>query len=263
MPCCKRKRALAGRRRCGSLRRICSYHFVNPTPTGESVRSVWIRPELSGSDRHDPRRERHERDRTRDSRFWRAISPDVRFEHVAPGADRANRLRVLEPTRLCRAAVASRTRRASPTPRARGRRPRGTTAARSWRRVARSASGCTCGGRVGFDHNAVFGFAATPRVSMAGVPRRPSDHGTVGDTKLTFNAGTGIKAPSISRSKRHRFSALLSASVAGRHVDLDARCLADWTRAKPQRGPWCRAGVVASAGQGAGDGVRRSLRRSD
>ena len=67
-------------------------------------------------------------------------------------------------------------------------------------------------GGVGLDHNAVFGFAATPRVSVATYLRRPSDHGTVGDTKLTFNAGTGIKAPSISQQASSLFGLLSSAS---------------------------------------------------
>ena len=69
-------------------------------------------------------------------------------------------------------------------------------------------------GGVGFDHNAVFGFAATPRLSVATYLRRPADRVVLGDTKLTFNAGTGIKAPSISEEQSSLFR-LLNASSEG------------------------------------------------
>ena len=50
---------------------------------------------------------------------------------------------------------------------------------------------------VGLEHNAVFGFAATPRVSLAYYLRRPSVDGFFGETKLRFNFGKGIEEPSI------------------------------------------------------------------
>ena len=50
---------------------------------------------------------------------------------------------------------------------------------------------------VGFEKNAVFGFAVTPRVSAAYYLRRPSVDGFFGDTKLKFNFGKGIEEPSI------------------------------------------------------------------
>jgi vitamin B12 transporter len=50
---------------------------------------------------------------------------------------------------------------------------------------------------VGFEHNAVFGFAATPRVSVAYYLRRPAVEGFFGETKLKFNFGKGIEEPSI------------------------------------------------------------------
>jgi vitamin B12 transporter len=50
---------------------------------------------------------------------------------------------------------------------------------------------------VGLDHNTVFGFAATPRVSLAYYLRRPSVDGFFGETKLKFNFGKGIEEPSI------------------------------------------------------------------
>ncbi len=50
---------------------------------------------------------------------------------------------------------------------------------------------------VGLEDNAVFGFATTPRVSLAYYPRQPSSNTFFGFTKLRFNFGTGIKEPSI------------------------------------------------------------------
>jgi len=50
---------------------------------------------------------------------------------------------------------------------------------------------------VGFDDNAVFGFAASPRVSLAYYLRQPTAGGFFADTKLTFNYGRAIKEPSI------------------------------------------------------------------
>jgi vitamin B12 transporter len=49
---------------------------------------------------------------------------------------------------------------------------------------------------VGYERNAVFDSAVTPRVSVATYLRRPTTT-AVSDTKLTLNAGTGIKAPSV------------------------------------------------------------------
>jgi iron complex outermembrane receptor protein/vitamin B12 transporter len=52
-------------------------------------------------------------------------------------------------------------------------------------------------GGLGFDNNDVFGFAWTPRVSAAAYLRRPSSTAALGDTMVTFNAGKGIKEPSL------------------------------------------------------------------
>jgi vitamin B12 transporter len=49
----------------------------------------------------------------------------------------------------------------------------------------------------GLESNAVFGFAATPRLSVAYYPRLPSGVSGWGHTKLDFNFGTGIKEPSL------------------------------------------------------------------
>jgi len=47
------------------------------------------------------------------------------------------------------------------------------------------------------DDNDIFGVAWTPRVSVAAYLRRPSATEPLGDTKLTFHAGKGIKEPSL------------------------------------------------------------------
>jgi iron complex outermembrane receptor protein/vitamin B12 transporter len=52
-------------------------------------------------------------------------------------------------------------------------------------------------GGIGFEHNAVFDDAVSPRVSVAAYLRNPSSSSMVGDTKLVFNAGKGIKGPAI------------------------------------------------------------------
>jgi iron complex outermembrane receptor protein/vitamin B12 transporter len=52
-------------------------------------------------------------------------------------------------------------------------------------------------GGLGFDHNKIFGDAWTPRVSVAAYVRQPSAREALGDTKLTFNAGKGIKEPNL------------------------------------------------------------------
>ncbi|MDE3178835.1 MAG: TonB-dependent receptor plug domain-containing protein [Acidobacteriota bacterium] len=49
----------------------------------------------------------------------------------------------------------------------------------------------------GIEDNALFGFAVTPRVSMAWYPRRPDSSSEWGGTKLRFNFGEGIQEPSI------------------------------------------------------------------
>jgi iron complex outermembrane receptor protein/vitamin B12 transporter len=52
-------------------------------------------------------------------------------------------------------------------------------------------------GGLGFDHNKIFGNAWAPRVSVAAYLRQPSAREVLGDTKLTFNAGKGIKEPNL------------------------------------------------------------------
>ena len=50
---------------------------------------------------------------------------------------------------------------------------------------------------VGLADNAVYGFAAIPRLSFAYYVRRPSSNSFFSGTKLRFNFGTGIDEPSI------------------------------------------------------------------
>jgi vitamin B12 transporter len=61
---------------------------------------------------------------------------------------------------------------------------------------------------VGVDDNAVFGLAATPRVSLAYYLRQASGGKFLGDTKLTFNFGKGIKEPSMFDAGSSLFSVL-------------------------------------------------------
>jgi vitamin B12 transporter len=67
---------------------------------------------------------------------------------------------------------------------------------------------------VGVEDNAVFGFAVTPRISLAYYVRQPAVDTSFGDTKLTFNFGKGIKEPSIFDAGSSLFS-LLSTSPQG------------------------------------------------
>jgi len=61
-------------------------------------------------------------------------------------------------------------------------------------------------GGVGLDKNAVFGFAASPRVSAAYYLRRPIASSFFAETKLRFNFGTGIKEPSTFEQSSQLFA---------------------------------------------------------
>jgi vitamin B12 transporter len=52
-------------------------------------------------------------------------------------------------------------------------------------------------GGVGLEHNEAFDNAVTPRLSVATYVREPSALSALGDMKISFNAGKGIKAPSV------------------------------------------------------------------
>ena len=62
-------------------------------------------------------------------------------------------------------------------------------------------------GGVGIDRNAIFGTAVTPRISAAVYLRNPSAS-PASDTKLMFNAGTGIKAPGIAQELSSLYAVL-------------------------------------------------------
>ena len=70
---------------------------------------------------------------------------------------------------------------------------------------------------VGFENNAVYGFAVTPRVSAAYYLRRPANQDFLGDTKLKFNFGKGITEPSIFNQGASLF-ALLSGVDGGQAI---------------------------------------------
>ena len=67
---------------------------------------------------------------------------------------------------------------------------------------------------VGVDDNAVFGFAVSPRASLAVYLRKPSVAGTWGDTRVIVNAGRGIKAPTLSQELDSLYG-LVNAAVSG------------------------------------------------
>jgi iron complex outermembrane receptor protein/vitamin B12 transporter len=73
------------------------------------------------------------------------------------------------------------------------------TNAGAFAEVRAAAHGVFATAGIGYDHNAIFKSAVTPRVSLAAYVRKPSSTAAFGDTKVTFNAGTGIKAPSIAQ----------------------------------------------------------------
>ncbi|HEV8395705.1 MAG TPA: TonB-dependent receptor [Vicinamibacterales bacterium] len=68
---------------------------------------------------------------------------------------------------------------------------------------------------VGVEHNEAFKTAVTPRVSVAAYLHQAT-RGAVGATKLTFNAGKGIKAPSLSQERSSLYLVLQSAPAATR-----------------------------------------------
>jgi len=73
---------------------------------------------------------------------------------------------------------------------------------------------------LGVDHDKSFGTAATPRASVAYYARKPAASAAIGSTKFTFNAGAGIKAPSVSQEQSSLFAvaatvpSLMNAGIA-------------------------------------------------
>ncbi|HVZ23798.1 MAG TPA: TonB-dependent receptor plug domain-containing protein [Vicinamibacterales bacterium] len=66
---------------------------------------------------------------------------------------------------------------------------------------------------LGYEHNAAFGSAVTPRISLASYVRTPAEAGG-NDTKIVLNAGTGIKAPDVFEQQSSLFE-LLRGTPAG------------------------------------------------
>jgi vitamin B12 transporter len=71
---------------------------------------------------------------------------------------------------------------------------------------------------VGLESNAVFGFAASPRVSGAYYLRRPSGTSFLGETKLKFNFGKGIKEPSTYEQANSLISLLTPSQITQYNV---------------------------------------------
>ena len=189
--------------------------LYEPDSVGDSVRSVWLRRELSGrgcdarrcgrKDGHwsgHPRLRRHVPQlfpsRTaRQSLFGQAtfqatrdlaISAGGRFEHEAgysdpdadPTATRNNGGAFVE----ARATLVNRV---------------------------------YIGAGIGVEHNEIFETAYTPRLSVAAYLRNPSTE-QLGETKVTLNIGKGIKAPSVYQGQNSLY-ALVNGTPAGADVD--------------------------------------------
>lgn len=68
---------------------------------------------------------------------------------------------------------------------------------------------------LGYERNEVFGSAVTPRLSVASYVRLPSA-AAIADSKITLNAGTGIKAPSVFQSDNSLLALVQGTPVASR-----------------------------------------------
>ena len=67
---------------------------------------------------------------------------------------------------------------------------------------------------LGYAHNEAFDNAFSPRLSVAGYLRQPAPNAFWSDTRLTFNAGKGIKAPTVFQATNSLY-ALLTRTAAG------------------------------------------------
>ena len=59
---------------------------------------------------------------------------------------------------------------------------------------------------IGVEHNDAFDNAVTPRLTVATYLRNPSAASALGDTKVSFNVGKGIKAPSVFQEQNALFT---------------------------------------------------------
>jgi iron complex outermembrane receptor protein/vitamin B12 transporter len=76
---------------------------------------------------------------------------------------------------------------------------------------------------IGVEHNEAFDNAVTPRLSIATYLRNPSAASAAGDTKISFNIGKGIKAPSVFQQQNALSTLVASASTLGpeRSISID------------------------------------------
>ena len=68
---------------------------------------------------------------------------------------------------------------------------------------------------LGYDHNTVFQSAVSPRLSIAAYLRPPSASGALGETKVTFNAGKGLKAPTVSQELSSLYTLVHTTPLGG------------------------------------------------
>ena len=76
----------------------------------------------------------------------------------------------------------------------------------------------------GLENNGLFGFAATPRASLAYYLFRPSNSGLLSGTRLNFSFGKGIKEPSIYYQSISLFDTFRRATQWKRTDQAVSRC---------------------------------------
>jgi len=91
---------------------------------------------------------------------------------------------------------------------------------------------------VGIEHNGFFGFAATPRVSLAYYLRQPTSAGFLSDTKLKFNFGKGIEEAQTFQQASSLIDLLTPAQVAQLHVSPMGPQRSQTTDAGIEQGLW-------------------------
>jgi outer membrane receptor for ferrienterochelin and colicin len=72
-------------------------------------------------------------------------------------------------------------------------------------------------GGVGVEHNEVFGNEAVPRLSAAVYLRQPSAE-ALGETKVSFNVGKGIKSPNVFQQQNAVFELVQGHAGVGKHL---------------------------------------------
>ena len=67
----------------------------------------------------------------------------------------------------------------------------------------------------GLENNALFGFAGSPRASLAYYLAKPRDQGILSGTRLVFNFGKGVNEPSIYYETNSLYDLLQSLGYPG------------------------------------------------